>query len=107
MAAAIPASATSKALCPRFSSTTVFKSLADERQEPSAHDPEEDYHDDAPGPSSSPTRPSQTVATFSLSVPQIYLGRKPLGGRVLGTWVNGNDQAYTYLGYLAFDWWQE
>ena len=40
LAASIPASATSKALCPLFCSTTVFKSLTDERQKPGPHDPE-------------------------------------------------------------------
>src|SRR5215203_2897699 len=51
---------------------------------------------------SSPTRPSQTVAPLPLSVPQIYVGLKNLGGLVLGVRLNSNPQAYTYLGYIAF-----
>src|SRR5215218_2785748 len=51
---------------------------------------------------SSPTRPSQTVAPLPLSVPQIYVGLKNLGGLVLGVRLNSYPQAYTHLGYIAF-----
>src|SRR5829696_7100660 len=102
LAAPIPASATSKALCPLFSSTAVFKSLLTNVNSPAPMTPSRSIIMTARAiviPDSSLTN---RRAVLILSVPQIYLGSKPLSGRGLGTWMNHNVQAYAYLGYIAF-----
>src|SRR5829696_6328507 len=48
-----------------------------------------------------PTRPSQTAAPSSLSVPQIYLGRELLAGFALGAGVHSDANVYAHQGNVG------